>query len=115
MQSLCRGTSSFKKAPRPLPLSALTEEDHIGRIRLRIRGRPALAEEARRYVPLSSVIGDDRDRFLIVASQHAFEPPLTRRLERNPITDPELQHLDVSSHLAENAEPGDDAMVEVDQ
>src|SRR5205085_1452450 len=96
-------------------LLALAQQDDIGPGSMRVLEWHDLAEETRGHVPLPPIIGDDRHRLLVVARHHAFDMPLSVGLEVNPITDPEFQHLRVGPHLVEQAEPRDDAMVEVDQ
>lgn len=57
-----------------------------------------LAQEVRRNVPLPTVIGDDRNRFPVVACQDALD----------------LQHIRMRLQLIEEAKTRDDAVVEVD-
>ena len=95
--------------------STLAQQDDIGLLGTRVNGRNDLAQELRRHIPLPAVAGDDRHRLFVVARQHAFDLPLAWRLERDPVTDLEFQHLRVCTHLMKKAEARNDAMVEVDE
>jgi hypothetical protein len=64
---------------------------------------------------LPAIIGDDRYRLLVVARQHAFDPPLPGWSEADPITDLEFEHFRMGSHLVKESEAGDNTVVEVDE
>ena len=74
-----------------------------------------LAQEAGRYVPLTSVGGDDRYGSLVIACQHTLDRIASLRLKGDTVTNLELKHLDVGSRLIEEAKPLDNPMVEVDE
>ena len=62
-----------------------------------------------------ATIGSDRDGFAVVAHQHSLNrvPPIG--LKRNPLADPEFEHVNVGAHLLQQAQALDDAVVEVDE
>jgi hypothetical protein len=62
-----------------------------------------------------AIIGDDRDRFPVVARQHTLDGATPVRLERNPISDLELEHLLMSPHLLEESESLNDSAIEIDE
>ena len=64
---------------------------------------------------MPAVIGDHRDGLAVVARQHAFHRSVAGRVEGDPVADPEFQHLGMRPHLGEEAQPGDDAVIEVDK
>ena len=68
-----------------------------------------------RYVPLTSVVGDDRYCLFVIARQHTLDPGPSLRLEGDTVTDLELKHLDVRPRLIEKAQALDNPMVEVDE
>ena len=74
-----------------------------------------LGQKARCNVPLTAVIGGHRDRLAVVAGQHALDHVPSGRLEADPVAHLELQHLVMRPHLIEQAEPLDDATVQIDQ
>ena len=78
-------------------------------------GGAALLRKIGRYVPLTTIIGDDRHGFLVVACQHAFNLPAARRLKGNPVTDSELQHFRMRVHLGKKPQARDDAVVEINE
>ena len=47
------------------------------------------------YVPVLPVVGDDRDRLLVVSGEHANDQGVPSRLKTNAIANSELQHLGV--------------------
>src|SRR5258708_387449 len=90
---------------------------HLNNIRSVSGGgrRFSLAEKARGDGPAMPVIGDDRYRFLVVSDHHPANGLVPVRLKANPFADLEPQHLDMSPHLPDHAEPLDNLLVEVDE
>src|SRR3712207_5224093 len=72
-------------------------------------------QESRWHVPLAAIIRDDRDRLSVVARQHALDHTTAIRLEGDPITDLELEHLGVRLHLMKEAKAFDNPAVEIDE
>jgi hypothetical protein len=103
------------RSPRAGRPSTLAEPTYIGSLGARRVGQYHPAEEVRRDIPLSPLVGDDRHRLLVVAGQHAFDPALPRWPEGHPVTDFEFQHFRVRPHLVEQAEARDDTVVKVDE
>jgi hypothetical protein len=64
---------------------------------------------------LPAIVGDDGYRLLVVARQHAFDPPLPGWTEADPITNLEFEHFRMGSHLVKESEARDNAVVEVDE
>src|SRR5918995_798671 len=95
--------------------SALIQHDHVGSSRVGAFGRLNPPEKGRRDVPPLPSVGDYRHGLLVVARQHALKLTLAGRLESDPVTDLELQHLHMSAHLVEKAQALDDAVVEVNK
>jgi hypothetical protein len=95
--------------------SVFAQQDHVGHGGVGAFGRRGLAEKGRGYVPLTTIIRDDRHGFLVVACQHALDLSVARRLKGNPITDSELQHFRMRAHLGEKPQARDDAMVEINE
>src|SRR3954447_24376824 len=62
-----------------------------------------------------AVIGDYGNRLAIVARQHALNRAAPVRLEGNPLTNPELEHVRVGADVLQQTKALDDPMVEVDQ
>jgi hypothetical protein len=62
-----------------------------------------------------AAIGDDRDRFLVVASQHANHGRPSFRLKGHPVANAKVQHLRVRPHLAEKPQSFDDPVVQINQ
>ena len=62
-----------------------------------------------------SIVGDNCNRLLIIAGQHTDHGWMTLGLKGNTITDLELQHSAVRTHLVYEAKALHDSMVEVDQ
>ena len=60
-------------------------------------------------------VGDHRHGLLVVARQHALKVTLAGRLEADPISDLELQHLHMSAQLVEKVQALDDAVIKIDQ
>ena len=91
------------------------QQDHVGSSRVGALGRLDPAEDSGRDVPPLPGVGDHRHGLLVVARQHALELTLAGRLEGDPVTNLELQHLHMSAHLVEKAQALDDAVVEIDK
>lgn len=62
-----------------------------------------------------SVIGDHRNRFLIVAYEHTDHGWMPLGLKSDTVSDPEFKHPFMGAHLAQEAEALYDPMIEVDQ
>jgi len=62
-----------------------------------------------------SIIVDDCDRFLIIAGQHTDHGWTPPGLKGDSISDLELQHLAVRTHLVQEAKALHDSMIEVDK
>ena len=58
-----------------------------------------------------SAVGDDRNWFLIVASDYAIERRAAFRLKCDRVADPKVEHLRVRPHLVHEARPRDDPVV----
>jgi hypothetical protein len=73
------------------------------------------AQDPRRHIPPFSRIGDNRNRLLVVSSQHTghWEPIV--RLKLDPVTDTELEHLGVRMHLAQEAQALNYAVIQIGQ
>jgi hypothetical protein len=72
-------------------------------------------QESRGHVPLAAIISDNRDCLPIIARQHALDRSASFRLEGDPITNLELEHLGVGLHLIKEAKAFDNPVVEVDE
>ena len=53
--------------------------------------RGGFAQKPRCYVPVLAAVGDDRDRFLVVASDYPNQRRPTFRLKRYPVADLEVE------------------------
>jgi len=73
------------------------------------------AEKPGRDVPALAVLADDRDGLPIVPSQHAHDAAVSLRLKGDAITDLELEHLGMCSHLSQELKTGNDSVVQVEQ
>jgi len=62
-----------------------------------------------------SLIGDDCDRLPIIAGQHPDHGGMSPGLKGDAISDLELQHLAMRTHLVQEAKTLHDSMVEVDE
>ena len=82
---------------------------------LRIAGKTSSAQQARRNIPLATVVGDDRHGFSVVAREHAFDHVAPTGLKTDAIADPEFEHAGVRTHLLEEAKAFDNSMVQVDE
>ena len=56
-------------------------------------------------VPVLPAFGDNCNRLLVVACEHANQKRPAFRLKRNTITDPELEHLGMGSHVIQEFQP----------
>jgi hypothetical protein len=93
----------------------LIQRDHVGSSCVGALGRRDPAEDGRRDVPPLPGVGDHRHGLPVVARQQALKVTLTGRLEADPVPNLELQHLHMSTHLAEKTQALDDAVVEINQ
>jgi hypothetical protein len=93
----------------------LFQADHVRTGLTSCRWRGDFGQKCRRDIPPAAIVGDDRDRFPVVASHHALDPAVPLWLERDPIANFELQHLPVSQHLLKKAKSFDDPVVEIDE
>ena len=62
-----------------------------------------------------AIIGEDRDGFAVVSHQHSLNRTRPIRLKRDPLADPEFEHINVGAHLLQQAQALDDAVVKVDE
>ena len=62
-----------------------------------------------------AAVGDDRNRFLVVASDYAKERWPTFRLKCDPVADSKVEHLRVCAHLVQEPQPRHDPVVQIDQ
>jgi len=67
------------------------------------------------YVPVLSIVSDDRDRLSIVSREHANNKGTTTRLTTNAIANSELQHLGVRAHVVEKTKTLDDSIIQFDE
>jgi hypothetical protein len=74
-----------------------------------------LAQKLRRYVPVLSVVSDDRDRLSVVSREHTNDQGAPSRLKANAIANSELQHLGVRAHVVEKAKTLDDSIIQLDE
>ena len=65
--------------------------------------------------PTASVIGDNGDRFLVIARKHPFHCLHPIGLKCNAIADFELEHLHMRSHLIQESKALHDPVIEIDQ
>ena len=77
--------------------------------------RGHLAQKLRRYVPVLSVVGDDRNRLSVVSREHANDQGAPSRLKTNAIANSKLQHLGVRAHVVEKAKTLDDSIIQFDE
>jgi hypothetical protein len=95
---------------RPLP-----QQDHVWTsMGLGFSWRDS-GQESRGHIPLAAIISDNRDCLPIIARQHALDRSASFRLEGDPITNLELEHLGVGLHLVKEAKALDNPMVEIDE
>ena len=73
------------------------------------------SQRARRDIPSLTLLGDNRNRLLVVSREHAQKRLPSFGLERDPITDRKLQHSRMGSGLMQETQPFDDPIVQVDQ
>lgn len=62
-----------------------------------------------------AAVGDDRNRFLVIASDYPKQRRPTFRLKRDPIADPEVEHLLMRAHLVQEPQPRHNPVVQIDQ
>ena len=74
-----------------------------------------LAQKLWCYVPVLSVVSDDRDRLSVVSREHANDQRAPSRLKTNAIANSELQHLGVRAHVVEKAKTLDDPIIQFDE
>jgi hypothetical protein len=77
--------------------------------------RRKLSQEHWRNVPLLPVLGNHRDCLAVVLGDDAVEDRMPTGLKRHALTDAEIEHVGVSSHLLQELQAGDDSVVEVDE
>src|SRR5208337_4209858 len=72
-------------------------------------------QKLRRHIPALAIVGDDADRFLVVARDHSSDrgPPVG--MKGDPFADTKLEHGRMRSELSQELEAGDNAVIEVDQ
>jgi hypothetical protein len=58
------------------------------------------AQETRRNIPTLSGVGNDVHRFSVVSSNYSNQRRIAIRVERDFLTDLEVQHLRMRAHLA---------------
>jgi hypothetical protein len=73
------------------------------------------AQQSGSDVPVLAAFGNNCDRLFVVAREHTNLQRSTFRLKRNTITNPELQHLSMSSHVIQEFQPLDNPIVEINQ
>jgi len=91
------------------------EVDYLAAARFLALGRFHLTQKLRRYVPVLSVISDDRDRLSVVPREHTNDQGASSRLKTNAIANAEFQHLGVRAHVVEKAKTLDDSIVQFDE
>src|SRR5687768_446359 len=74
--------------------------------------RGSFAQKPWRHVPVLAAVGDDRNRFLVIASDYPKQRRPTFRLKRDPIADPEVEHLRMRAHLIQEPQPRHDPVVQ---
>jgi hypothetical protein len=87
----------------------------FGRSVAALRGKPALRNQARRNIPLATVVSNDRHGLSVVACEHTFDHVAPTGLKTDAIADPEFEHAGVRTHLLEEAKAFDNPMVQVDE
>jgi len=73
------------------------------------------AQQSGSDVPVLAAFGDNCNSLFVVAREHTNLKRPTFRLKRNPIANPELQHLGVGPHVPQEFQPLDKAVVEINQ
>jgi hypothetical protein len=64
---------------------------------------------------LTTVIGNDCHRLLVVAGEHTFDRIAFSALKTDPVAEAEFKHLGVCPHLSKETEAFDYPMVQVDE
>jgi hypothetical protein len=77
--------------------------------------RGSFAQKPWRHVPVLAAVGDDRNRFLVTASDYPKQRRPTFRLKSDPIADPKVEHLRMRAHLVQKPQPRHDPVVQINQ
>src|SRR5262249_6523539 len=109
---LPRGFSAQASARLP---SARFERNHLRLTDLRLSSDVDLTQETGRHIPVLPLVGDDRHRLLIIAGQHACYRRLPLWVEGHAVANLELQHVRVRTHLLQEPQPLDNAMIQSNQ
>ena len=91
------------------------EANYLAAARFYALRRCHFAQKLRRYVPVLSVVSDDRDRLSVVSREHTNDQGSPSRLKTNAIANSELQHLGVRAHMIEKAKTLDDSIIQFDE
>ena len=96
-------------------ISVFSELNYLRIVGAHMVRRGGFAQKPRRHVPVLAAVGDDRDRFLVVASDYPNQRRSTFRLKRHPIADPEVEHLRMRAHLVQEPQSRHDPIVKINQ